>query len=63
LAFLVQNIHLHPNISGPELFLQFIEVDFNKAHFLKDLIKESDDDVINIVKLILGIGFNNPVSF
>jgi hypothetical protein len=30
---------------------------------LKDLIKESDDDVINIVKLILGIGYNNPVSF
>ncbi|CAD8072573.1 unnamed protein product [Paramecium primaurelia] len=62
LSFLVQNIHQFPNMSGPELFMQYIEIDFNKAHFLKDLIKNSDDDIINITKLILGIGKSNPVS-
>ncbi|CAK68117.1 unnamed protein product (macronuclear) [Paramecium tetraurelia] len=62
LSFLVQYIHSNPNMSGPELFMQFIEIDFNKAHFLKDLIKTTDDDIINITKLILGIGKSNPVS-
>ncbi|CAD8205970.1 unnamed protein product [Paramecium pentaurelia] len=62
LSFLVQNIHQYPNMSGPELFMQYIEIDFNKAHFLKDLIKTTDDDIINITKLILGIGNKNPVS-
>lgn len=49
-------------MSGPELFMQYIDIDFNKAHFLKDLIKTTDDDIINITKLILGIGNKNPVS-
>ncbi|CAD8212793.1 unnamed protein product [Paramecium octaurelia] len=62
LSFLVQNIYQYPNMSGPELFMQYIEIDFNKAHFLRDLIKSTDDDIINITKLILGIGNKNPVS-
>ncbi|CAD8122905.1 unnamed protein product [Paramecium sonneborni] len=62
LSFLMSNINQFPNMSGPELFLQFIEIDLNKAHFLQDLVKTSDDDIINITKLILGVGKKNPVS-